>query len=487
ALVRAALSYAEFRKLELAIPGPFSLPVLGNALTFATVTQNNILETCLRVIGGRRELCRMSLFNHLVVVASDPEDIAQVLKRKEFNDKAQFFYGFIRAIAAKGLLQINGPDWKVHRSALEPALAKDVIERYIDVFSEEADRFSKSIPREVLDVHKALALPLVRIFTRTSMMTDDLDSADEQRLRDSVQLLDQCLAAVNARSFSPWLWPDFVFNRTSMGRSLKRQLANMREYVDASIVQRRLQAVRDAKVCDVALARKQILLDKMLQSEAFSDQDMMDEIVTFLSGSTDTSIATLSFAFKMMSISPEIQDRVRAEVDDVLGVGADARCVDLHDLPRLQYVEQVIRETMRILPPSPFLARQVYQQTELAGKTIPANSTLVVNIHGAHHDPEHWPDPWRFEPERFADFAPGKSHHPCAFMPFSAGPRRCPASLYAMMSLKIMFATVMRDHVVEPVDDGIREAKDFKLTFNVTARIVGGTWVRFRPRSSLAG
>ncbi|XP_034242066.1 probable cytochrome P450 4aa1 [Thrips palmi] len=223
------------------------------------------------------------------------------------------------------------------------------------------------------------------------------------------------------------------------------------------------------------------MLDKMLQSQVFTDQDIMDEFMTFLSASTDTTATSLSLVFKMMSISPEIQGRVRAEVDRVLGVGAEARSVELHDLPRLQYMEQVIKETQRIVPSAPFLARQVYQRTELAGKTIPANSTLLVNVHGAHHDPKHWPDPWKYDPERFA---PGKEHHPYAFLPFSAGPRRCPAGFYAMMAMKTMFAAVIRDHVIEPVDDGVREAKDFKLTFNLTARIVGGTFVRFRPRST---
>ncbi|XP_034250937.1 cytochrome P450 4V2-like [Thrips palmi] len=408
------------------------------------------------------------------------------MKRKEFSDKAQFFYGFIRSIAPKGLLQMNGPDWKVHRHALEPAIAKEAIESHFHVFSEVADNFSKSFPRHAFDVHKALAPPLVGIFMRVSMLGEELGPADEQRLRSAAQMLDETLEAVNTRSFQPLLWPDFVYSRTPMGRRINRGLSDIREFVDAAIVQRRLQAVRDAEEAALGrgVARKQIMLDKMLQSDAFSNQDIMDEFFTFLSASNDTTTTSLSLIFKMMSISPEIQDRVRAEVDQVLGVGADARSVELQDLPRLQYVEQVIKETQRIVPSTPFLARQVYQQTELAGKTIPANSTLIVNVHGAHHDPVHWPDPWRYDPERFA---PGKQHHPCAFIPFSAGPRRCPAGFFAMMAMKTIFASVIRDYVIEPVDDGVREAKDLKLTFNLTARIIGGTFVNFRPRTTLAG
>ncbi|XP_034243513.1 uncharacterized protein LOC117646579 [Thrips palmi] len=164
------------------------------------------------------------------------------MKRKEFSSKAQFFYGFIRFFIPRGLLQMNGPDWKVHRLALEPAIARDAVEPHFHVFSEAADNFSENLPRHAFDVHKALALPLVRVFMRVAILPDELGPADEQRLRDAAHLLDNMLEAVNTRSFLPWLWPDCVFSRTSMGRSLRRQLSDLREFVDATIVQRRLQA-----------------------------------------------------------------------------------------------------------------------------------------------------------------------------------------------------------------------------------------------------
>ncbi|XP_026281580.2 cytochrome P450 4V2-like [Frankliniella occidentalis] len=141
----------------------------------------------------------------------------------------------------------------------------------------------------------------------------------------------------------------------------------------------------------------------------------------------------------------------------------------------------VIKETLRLLPSFPFVARTVREETELAGKTLPAGTVLVVNIFGLHRDPRHHHEPLQFDPARFADA--DRERHPYSYLPFSGGPRSCIGQRYGMMAVKTMLAAVLAEYSIEPADeDDAKAPADFPLTFYMSLHLVGGVRVRFVPR-----
>lgn len=144
-------------------------------------------------------------------------------------------------------------------------------------------------------------------------------------------------------------------------------------------------------------------------------------------------------------------------------------------------MECVIKESLRLLPTIPFVAREVHEDVDFNGKTIPAGAIVMVHILAAHRDPRHHAEPDAFEPERFAGERAG-AMHPFSFLPFSGGPRNCIGQRYAMLQIKSVLATLLRALRVEPAGDGLADPADFPLTFDMTLRIIGGTRVKFAAR-----
>lgn len=141
---------------------------------------------------------------------------------------------------------------------------------------------------------------------------------------------------------------------------------------------------------------------------------------------------------------PEVQAKAFHEVQEVLTSKPDQTPIDLHDLKQLVYVEAVLKETMRLMPVAPIIARENLQDIQLDGHTIPKGTPLLMNFYTLHRREDIWgPQSDRFNPEHFL-LEDAKSRHPYAHLPFSGGPRGCIGYRYAMMSLKMLLALILK-------------------------------------------
>ncbi|XP_034240622.1 cytochrome P450 4C1-like [Thrips palmi] len=486
-LARFLGSYLHFRKLEMAIPGPPSLFLLGNALDFVSVTPDNVMQTVLRKLAGRTEMSRFSILNNLIVAVQEPEQIDEVVRCKKFDDKPSFFYSFLHIVAKKGLVQLNGPEWKAHRRWLEPGFNVQVLNRFVDIFSEEAKGYVDRIEvGEDVDVVKTLMKVNVRNVLRTSMAADTSDFED--RAMDAFQFVEVFLRSVNKRAFNPVLWSDRVFKLTPLGRRVSATKKVIDDYCSIFITRKRAEIENHKNDAGFGRGRKtlmDIMLDPDTGSQKLMEEDAItDEFITFSGANVDTTVSTLSWTLKVLSLLPDVQQRVHAELDSVFG--DSDRSVSVEDLSELQYLNRVIKEVMRMFPTIPFVARHCHKETTLCGHTIPANTIIGISIFSAHRDPRHWDRPEQFDPDRFLPER-SKDRHPCAYMPFSMGPRKCIGGRYAMMNMTTFLATALRDLEVLPVGDH----KDLQslidnMTFDISSHLVGGTRVRFRRRSAKA-
>jgi cytochrome P450 len=170
--------------------------------------------------------------------------------------------------------------------------------------------------------------------------------------------------------------------------------------------------------------------------EGLDDALLRDQILmTFFAGFETTSTA-LAWAWILLARHPEVEARMHAELDEVLGGRAPAA----EDLPRLRYMQQVLDETLRIYPSVFMMARAPMGDQVLGGFKIPAGSMVLVSPWVLHHDPSRWPDPDRFDPERFAPGAPERDRF--EYMPFGAGPRLCIGKQLALIEAKLVLATM---------------------------------------------
>lgn len=213
-----------------------------------------------------------------------------------------------------------------------------------------------------------------------------------------------------------------------------RGFLDLREETDRLIIEQisERRAAGDADRDDVLAM---LLAARHEDGSEMSDQELRDELVTLLVAGHETTASTLAWAFERISREPTVLARLREEVD--AGEGED-------------YIVATIQETLRHRPVLPNTApRLVKKPIEVGGRTYEPGVSLVANAYLVHHDPQIYPDPYAFRPERFLGSKPGTY----TWIPFGGGRRRCIGMSFAMLEMKIVLREVLRAY--ELTSDGL--------------------------------
>jgi cytochrome P450 len=177
--------------------------------------------------------------------------------------------------------------------------------------------------------------------------------------------------------------------------------------------------------------------------EPMPDELVRDEAMTLLLAGHETTANALAWALHLLVTDPTAQDRVHAELDEVLG----GRAPTMADLPRLAYTTAVWREALRLYPPAWAVVRHLVREHPVAGHQLPAGSALLLCPWVVHRDPAWWPEPDRFRPERWlpGGEGPEPDRPRYAYFPFGGGPRQCIGNDFAELEGVIVLATVLRE------------------------------------------
>lgn len=186
-----------------------------------------------------------------------------------------------------------------------------------------------------------------------------------------------------------------------------------------------------------------------------------------------------------MAVNPVIQERLFNEIlaieDELEGNSPTYEAIH-----GFKYMEMIVNETLRLWPPIPGTDRQVtkpYTMNLADGRQIEmeVNDVLWLPIMGVHMDPKYWPEPERFDPERFSD-TNKKNIQPGTFTPFGSGQRACIASRFALLVAKTVFFDLIRTYRIEQCAKTSNPIVLQRNTINTKAE--GGFWVRLRPRNA---
>lgn len=190
------------------------------------------------------------------------------------------------------------------------------------------------------------------------------------------------------------------------------------------------------------------------------DEVIAQSLITILAA-FETTASTLQFCLYALSKHPEIQEKLYQEILDIV----EHQTPTHEELAKLQYLEQVINETLRMFPPLPFITRVPYETRTYGNITIPVGSAVNIPIREIHRDPMHYPNPDVFNPDRFNEENKAK-RNPLAFMPFGQGPRICIGMRLAYLELKTALVQVLRKVKVELDDTTVpRKGEDITLNF----------------------
>lgn len=170
-----------------------------------------------------------------------------------------------------------------------------------------------------------------------------------------------------------------------------------------------------------------------------SDVALRDELMTLLAAGHETSATVLPWAFHFLATDSEVQERAHEEIVRVLGGGA-GDAFDAAAVNALPYLDAILKETMRRRPVIAGIGRILTEDHRLGDRTIPRGTLVSPSIYLAHHEPETWPEPRRFDPTRFLG---PEAPSPYAYLPFGGGARRCIGLAFAHYEMRIVLATVL--------------------------------------------
>lgn len=330
-------------------------------------------------------------------------------------------------LLGQGLLTANGETWRRARRLVQPAFARPRLRAYAEVIVEQTERCLKGWKLgEVQDLAARMTHLTLGVVTRTLFSHDATPEAEA---------VSAALSTLQDTLLSLDVLPDWM--PTPMHRRRHRALAVVDEVV--------LEIVRARRAAggggDDLLGA---LLDVQDGGESLSDQELRDHLVTlFLAGHETTSLA-LTWTWQLLAANPAVLARLHAELDAQL---SDER-VGLDDLERLPHLGRVLDESMRLYPPAYAIPRRAIRDTELGGYPVPACSEVVIWVYHLQRDARWFPDPARFDPDRFE----GEQGilHPHAYLPFGAGQRACIGRHFARFEAQLVLATIARRHHLEP-------------------------------------
>uniref|UniRef100_A0A8C4VVJ4 unspecific monooxygenase n=1 Tax=Gopherus evgoodei TaxID=1825980 RepID=A0A8C4VVJ4_9SAUR len=173
---------------------------------------------------------------------------------------------------------------------------------------------------------------------------------------------------------------------------------------------------------------------------ALSDKEIMAQALVFILAGYETTSSTLNFLSYNLATHPDVQQRLQEEIDATL----PNKAAPTYDaIPQMEYLDMVVNETLRLFPVGGRIERVCKKSIEINGVTIPKGTVAMIPAYVLHQDPEYWPEPEEFRPERFSK-ENRESTDPYIFLPFGAGPRNCIGMRFALLSLKVAMIVLLQ-------------------------------------------
>ncbi|WP_347403662.1 cytochrome P450 [Solwaraspora sp. WMMD792] len=414
------------------------------------------------------DIFRIRLGGMPMVVITNPEHIHHVLVDKHANyDKENFLWRTVRAVLREGLIGNRGDEtWQRNRRLMQPTFNNASVARFApnmtgltaDMIHRWAPEAASGAPVDVVGPLTDLALKIVL----RSLFGVEPDERSHQFERDFLEV-NRRLGDFLRFPFPPLSWRTPSRNRI---RALTRDLDGFVRY----LIETR-QHEPDGDHRDLfSLLRHAV---DPVTGSGLTPQQLSNEILAMIIAGYETTSNSISWVYYQLARHPQVQQRVHDEVDTVL----DGRVPTFDDLPRLAYTRMVIDETLRLFTPAWQTMRRAVTDDVIGGYHIPQGTEVLMNLFLLHRHPDFWPDPDRFDPDRFTPAAvAARPRH--AYQPFGSGPRHCIGKHFARTELHLITVMLAQTFAVSLPED----APPVGFAPLVTLHPAGGMRLRLHRR-----
>jgi cytochrome P450 len=340
------------------------------------------------------------------VVVSDASLVKQIFT----GDPSVFYAGAGNSLLApvlgmRSVLVLDEDEHLQVRKRLLPPFHGEAVRRYGEVIEQIVGEEIARWP-----VGRPFALhPRMRAITLEVILQAVIGVSDPARLRALRELLPKTVQ-ISPAIMAMWVFP--ALEHVGRWRRFRQSVSDANRLLREEIAQRRL---------DPRLDEREDVLSQLVRAGELDDEELRDQIITLLLAGHETTTTGLAWAFERLLRHPVILGRAR-EGDDA-------------------YLDAVVAETLRVRPVIPAVLRQLQAPIELGGFRLPAGVTVMPAITLMHSDPAIYPDPARFDPERFLENGKGSTY---TWIPFGGGRRRCLGAAFASFEMRVAMRTILK-------------------------------------------
>ena len=409
-------------------PSPKGLPIVGNALQF----KSNPLQFLRDVQRMYPRMATVYVCKEPLIFCFRPEHVRAILvenPRKFVKPNRGGAKLNLRLLLGDGLLTIDGEYHRQQRRLVQPAFHKHRVEAYAETMVQMTqEELATWQPYQEINIAQSMQRLTLRIILKALL---NLDSPSEAiRLGDA-----------------------FTTLTTSSMRLPRGLLRLIKRKIPFSSYNKRVAAKQmlDNFVCDLIAQRRtkgqdmgdmlSMLLHAQDEGNTMTDQQVHDQVMTFIAAGHVTAQNTMCWIFYLLSQHLTVYEKLLAQLSSVL----NGRAPTIEDLAQLPYLEWVINESWRVYPPVWMQGRRSIEDFELDGYHFPAGTVFFISQWVLHNIPDIWGDPKVFRPERW-DPALEQKVPQGAYFPFGAGPRICIGMPFAQLEIKLLLATILQHY-----------------------------------------
>ncbi|XP_025162293.1 cytochrome P450 4C1 [Harpegnathos saltator] len=438
-------------------------------------TAPNFLQSLCLLMDTYPSPFRFWIGNKLFIDIFEPDQTKTILQNSCCLNKSMI-YDHIKPLLGTGLITAPASIWIRHRKMLGASFNTNILRVFCDIFVKQTSIFMEKLEHmtnDEIDLNHDLATYTLDI-AYDSLLDIKLESQlnkNNQYVKAMSRLKDIAIRRIQ----NIFLYPDMIFRLTTLNSEVQKHLNFINSIVEEIIQQKEhVKNNLDAAKTKYAKLSRRIFLDVLMEAfdkgKKFTHKEILDEINTMMLAASDTTTVTMYFTIFMLANFPEIQEKVYEELMEIYGTqNPKTAPAKFEDLQYMNYLECVIKETLRLFPVVPIIGRHLNENLQIGGYILPEGADVFIGIIHMHRNEKYWPNALTFNPDRFLP-ENIKNIHPYCYIPFSNGPRNCIGSKYGMMSIKVLISTLLRTFILK-VDRKMEISEiELKIELSLTSR-----------------
>ena len=357
---------------------------------------------------------------------NDAAEVRRILTRRHAKYKKGPGFERVKMLLGNGLIVSDGDVWRRSRTMIQPAFSRQNVHRLVTVMKECSERRA---------VHWA---KLAKAGEQCNITAETSDF--------SLELILLCIfgddyhTRIMTEGENPFA---FLSKDSTRDLSVVLKIRHLRELL--------LSIVEDRRACNGSddfdfLSMYLQATDK--QGIAFTNAELLDELMTLIVAGFETSANTLNWVWYLIAKHPDVEAKLIAEAEEHF---PDESALSAESLAPMEYTQQVLEEALRLYPPVWLFTRRSQEEDVLEDFDVPIGTDIYLSPFILHRTERYWSDPDRFDPDRFAVSDKPRKDRP--FFPFSLGPRRCLGEYFSFLEMKVHIGLLLPRFRMQLVTD----------------------------------